>query len=107
MDRKRLEHRIKEKVVKALELDIEPSDIPDNEILFGGGFGVDSVSMLEILVAIEEEFEIEIEDENFRVEEFSSIRQLAEYIDSAIQAKNYSDSTQLNPQKRFCSVEKV
>ena len=92
MDRKRIEHRIKEKIVKTLELDIEPSDIPDDEILFGGGLGVDSVSMLEILVALEEEFKIEIEEEDFRVEEFSSIRQLAEYIGSALQAKNHSDS---------------
>lgn len=92
MDVKRIEHRIKEKIVKTLELDIEPSDIPDDEILFGGGLGVDSISMLEILVAMEEEFEIEIEEEDFRVEEFSSIRQLAEYINGALQAKNYSDN---------------
>ena len=92
MDRKRLEHRIKEKIVKALELDIEPSDIPDDEVLFGGELGLDSISMLEILIAIEEEFEIEIEEENFRVEEFTSMRQLAEYIDGALQAKNHSDS---------------
>ena len=93
MDRRRLGQRIKEKIVKVLDLDIEPSDIPDDEVLFGGGLGEDSVSMLEILVAIEEEFEIEIEEENFRVEEFSSIRQLTEYIDGALQAKNHSDST--------------
>lgn len=92
MDVKRIEHRIKEKIVKTLELDIEPSDIPDDEMLFGGGLGVDSISMLEILVAMEEEFEIEIEEEDFRVEEFSSIRQLAEYINGVLQAKNYSDN---------------
>ena len=91
MDRRRLEHRIKERVVKALELDIEPSDIPDDEVLFGGELGLDSISVLEVLVAIEEEFAIEIEEEDFRVEEFASIRQLAEYIGSAL-AKNHSDS---------------
>lgn len=93
MDRKRIEHRIKERIVKALELDIEPSEIPDDEVLFGGELGLDSIAMLEILVAIEEEFEIEIEEENFRVEEFSSIRQLAEYIDGVLQVKNHADST--------------
>ena len=92
MNRKRIEHRIKKKIVKTLGLDIEPSDIPDDEILFGGGLGVDSISMLEVLVAMEEEFEIEIEEEDFRVEELSSIRQLAEYINGALQAKNHSDS---------------
>ena len=99
MDRRRLEHRIKEKIVKALELDIEPSEIPDDEMLFGGELGLDSISVLEVLVAIEEEFEIEIEEEDFRIEEFSSIRQLAEYIDGVLQTENHSDSTQLNPQR--------
>ena len=93
MPKNKIEHRIKEKIVKALELDIEPSDIPDDEVLFGGELGLDSIAMLEILVAIEEEFEIEIEEDNFRVEEFSSIRQLAEYIDGVLQAENHSDST--------------
>lgn len=99
MDKDRLEHRIKERVVEALELDIEPSDISADEVLFGGELGLDSMSMLEILVALEEDFEIEIEEEDFRVEEFSSIRQLAEYIGRAIQAKNHSDSTHVNPQR--------
>lgn len=92
MDKDRLEHRIKERVVDALDLDIEPSDISGDEVLFGGELGLDSIAMLEVLVALEEEFEIEIEEENFRVEEFSSIRQLAEYVGSALQAKNHSDS---------------
>ncbi len=98
MNEKRLEHRIKEQIVKALELDIQPSDIPNDEMLFGGELGLDSISILEILIALEEEFEIEIGDEDFRVEEFSSIRQLAVYIDGAL-AKNHSGSTQPNPQR--------
>lgn len=88
MDRKELELRIKKKIVYALELDVEPSEVPENEVLFGDGFGADSVAILEILVAIEDEFGIEIDDEEFRVESFSTIRQLAEYVDDALKEKN-------------------
>lgn len=72
--------RVKEVIVKALDLRVEPEEIPDDETIFGGGIGADSTATLEIVFAVEEEFGIEVEDEDLRVELFDSVRSLTEYV---------------------------
>jgi len=75
-----IEYRIKRMIVERLDLKIEPEDIEDEEMLFGGGLGLDSVATLEIVVGLEEEFGIEVLDEELRVELFDSVRSLADYV---------------------------
>ena len=75
-----IKYRIKRMIVERLDLKIEPEDIEDEEMLFGGGLGLDSVATLEIVVGLEEEFGIEVLDEELRVELFDSVRSLADYV---------------------------
>ena len=72
--------RVKQTLVQALELDIDPDEIDDDEPLFGEGFGADSITSLKIVFALEEEFGFEIDDEDLQVELFDSVRTLSRYI---------------------------
>ena len=64
-----IEERVKKMVVKRLSLDILPQEITDEGPLFGiddsgVGLGLDSVDALELVVGINEEFNIKINSEN-------------------------------------------
>ena len=72
--------RVKQVFVQALELDIAPDEIDDDEPLFGEGLGADSIASLKIVFALEEEFGFEVDDEDLQVELFNSVRTLSQYI---------------------------
>lgn len=72
--------RVKQTLVQALGLDVNPDEIDDNEALFGEGLGADSIASLEIVFALEEEFGFEVDDEDLQVELFDSVRTLSQYI---------------------------
>ena len=72
--------RVKQVFTQALELDIEPDEIDDDEPLFGEGLGADSIASLKIVFALEEEFGFEVDDEDLQVELFNSVRTLSQYI---------------------------
>ena len=75
-----IRRRVKEVIVRALDLQVDPEEIPDDEVIFAGGIGADSTATLEVIFAIEEEFGIEVDDEDLRVELFDSVGTLAEYV---------------------------
>ena len=72
--------RVKQVFVEALELDIDPDEIDDDEPLFGEDLGADSISSLKIVFALEEEFGFEVDDEDLQVELFNSVQTLSQYI---------------------------
>ncbi|MDA3971316.1 MAG: phosphopantetheine-binding protein [Desulfobulbaceae bacterium] len=73
---------LKQLVVTALRIeDFDPRDIKDDEPLFGDeGLGLDSVDALELVVHIEQQYGIQIEDEEVGRTAFASITALAEFI---------------------------
>jgi acyl carrier protein len=75
-----LRERIKELVVQCLFLDIEPSSINDGDNLMEV-HGVDSVNLFEIVVALEEDYGISFQDEDFDVETFSTVGSIAELVE--------------------------
>lgn len=87
-----LKNEIKTLIIEALALeDITPTDIIDDEPLFGDGLGLDSIDALELGVAIKQRYNINIkgEDENAIKAHFASVSSLANYIDQQTQqAKN-------------------
>ena len=78
--------RVKKIIVKSLELDIESHEIGDDESLFEG-IGADSIAALEIIFALEEEFGIEVDDEDLRVELFDSVSVMSRYIADVLKNK--------------------
>ena len=79
--------RVKQTIVRALELQVDPEDIADDEVLFGEGLGLDSTATLEIVFALEEEFSIEVDDDDLQVELFSSVSSLVEYVETRLREK--------------------
>ncbi|MCL1967860.1 MAG: phosphopantetheine-binding protein [Fibromonadales bacterium] len=79
-----LNERLKELIIKALELeDITPADIDDAAPLFGSGLGLDSIDALELVVAIKEEFGVSFAQNSDETRKaFASVNALAEYIAS-------------------------
>ena len=75
-----LKQRIKELVVQCLFLEVEPAAMGDGENLMEA-YNVDSVNLFEIVVALEEDYGISFQDEDFNVETFSTVESIAELVE--------------------------
>jgi len=84
-----LKHRLKELLIERLKFeDMTPEDIGDDDALFEGGLGLDSIDALEIVVMLESEFGLKIKNESSARESFRSIATLAQFVmDRAAEAK--------------------
>ncbi len=74
-----LKPQIKDMIVERLFLNVEPQDIPDDANLMET-YNIDSVNLFEIVVGLEEQFEVPMEDDDFNIETFSSVDHIAEFV---------------------------
>jgi acyl carrier protein len=79
---RRLEKNLKVKsmIIQQLGLDVEPAVVSDNQPLFGRGLEMDSLDTLEIVVLVNNEFNVLISDDDF--EAFGSINALVDFIEA-------------------------
>ena len=75
------EERLKKVLIERLRLKIAPEDIQDDAPLFGEGLGLDSIDALELAIAVEKNFGVEIKNEQEGRTAFQSIRHLAAFIE--------------------------
>ena len=77
-----LEHEIKELIIEALALeDVTPVDIEPEAALFVEGLGLDSIDALELAMALEERYGVQIgDDPELNQQIFASVRNLAGYV---------------------------
>ncbi len=77
-----LEHEIKELIIEALMLeDVTPAEIEPDASLFVDGLGLDSIDALELAMALEERYGVEIGDDPEQNQQiFASVRQLAAFV---------------------------
>lgn len=80
-----IEYRIKQVIIRTLSLEVDAEEIDDADELFDGGLGLNSMATIEIIVGLEEEFGIEVPDEDLRVELFDSVQTMADYVRTALQ----------------------
>lgn len=81
-----LRRKLKELLIERLKFeDMTPDDIPDDEPLFGGGLGLDSIDALEIVVMLESEFGISVKNETSARDSFRSISTLAGYVEQKLE----------------------
>ena len=76
-----LRRKLKELLIERLKFeDMTPDDIGDDEPLFAGGLGLDSIDALEIVVMLESEFGIRVKNETSARDYFKSIASLADFV---------------------------
>ncbi|MGX8907101.1 acyl carrier protein [Streptomyces netropsis] len=71
--------KIKSMIIDRLGLDVEPAVVSDNQPLFGRGLEMDSLDTLEIVVMVNNEYDVLISDDDF--EAFGSINALVDFIE--------------------------
>lgn len=82
METAALKQRVKEQVVEFLNLKaVKPSDIKDDEPLFGDGLGLDSIDSIELIVLLSREYGIEIKDPKDGRKILVDINTMVDYIE--------------------------
>ena len=64
-------------LVAGLDVQLAADQIEDTTFLFEGGLGLDSFAVVELIVAIEQNFAIEFPEEDLSPESFQDLRTLA------------------------------
>lgn len=78
---------LKEQIIAQLNLQhIKPEDIGDDQPLFVEGLGLDSIDALELIVLLQQQYNIKLNNAEDGPKVFRSVRTMAEYI-TAHQAK--------------------
>jgi acyl carrier protein len=68
-------------IVKTLNLEVEAVEIDPQAPLYGEGLGLDSIDMLEIALAVSQQFGVKLRaDDKNNIQIFSSLRSLNTYI---------------------------
>jgi len=85
MDDADIEANLKNLIVDRLFLKIKPEEI-QSDIPLTTAYGVDSVSLLELVVGLEDGFGIRIEDGEFNAQDFSTVAALREFVKARLPA---------------------
>ena len=72
---------LKEQIIETLNLKhLKPEDIGDDQALFGEGVGLDSIDALELIVLLQQYYNITIQNPQEGPIIFKSVRTIADYI---------------------------
>lgn len=78
---------LKRQIIAQLNLQhVTPEQISDDQPLFVEGLGLDSIDALELIVLLQQEYNIKINNAEDGPKVFSSVRSMAEYIAANRQA---------------------
>jgi acyl carrier protein len=81
METTELKEQLKRQIIQFLNLtDLTPTDISDNEPLFGEGLGLDSIDSLELIVLLKKEYGIDIKDPREGRKVLVDVATMADYI---------------------------
>ncbi len=81
MNLSELEQNLKVQIIEQLNLnDVKPEDIETDQQLFGKGLGLDSIDALELIVLLEEKYDLKISQSEDGPKIFYSVATIAKYI---------------------------
>ena len=84
MDRDAVRNQLKEIMISELNLEGKtPADIEDEGALFGAGLGLDSLDALQLAMAIEEHFGVQVPEGEEARPVFANVNTLVDFIVSA------------------------
>jgi acyl carrier protein len=73
-------HQLKEIIAYKLDVNLGIEEIDENVSLYEDGLGLDSMAIVDLIVAIEKEFSLEIDDEELNAELFNNLSNLARFL---------------------------
>jgi len=74
---------LKKQIVEQLNLQhVKPEEIGDDQPLFVEGLGLDSIDALELIVLLQQQYNIKLNNAEEGPKVFRSVRTMAEYIQS-------------------------
>ena len=83
METTELKEKLKSQIILFLNLtDLTPTDIKDDEPLFGDGLGLDSIDSLELIVLLKREYGITIQDPREGRKILVNVNTMADYIEA-------------------------
>ena len=85
-DDAQIEDQLKAMIVERLFLKVSPSEIADDDLLMER-FEIDSVRLFEIVIGLEEVFNISLEDDEFSIERFESVKAIAALVRTKLEAQ--------------------
>lgn len=78
MNRVQIQEKLKEIIVESMELNMKPEEIDGGDLI--GELNINSVDALEILVWVENQFQITIPDEDLNSSLLESLDNLVDYL---------------------------
>ncbi|GIV34574.1 MAG: acyl carrier protein [Chitinophagales bacterium] len=81
MKKEELKTELKKNIIKYLNLlEMKPEDIGDNQILFDGSMGLDSIDAFELIVMLEREYQVKITDPREARKILIDVETIADYV---------------------------
>jgi acyl carrier protein len=77
--------QLKELILEVTQMKIKPEEIADNANLFTD-CGLDSTSVVDLIVSIEQKFDISIDEDELDIKLFQSLAVLATFVEEKIEA---------------------
>jgi acyl carrier protein len=74
--------KLKDLIVYELDINVKREDLSDDSPLLEGGIGLDSISIVNLIVLIEKNFNIRFQDEEITMDLFSDLDTLSSFIES-------------------------
>lgn len=87
--------QLKHIIADELEMNIKLKEIDENISLFEEGIGLDSVTLMEYIVLIEERFGLRFSEEELNIEPFSNLRTLAHHISNKLEMEKKQEGVSL------------
>lgn len=73
---------VRDVLIEALELPDQPDDLMEGTLLFGARPELDSFGVVALVGALEDRFDITIDDDEFGAELFETVGTLVEFVDA-------------------------
>lgn len=77
---------LKRIIANELAVEWESPSIDPNAPLFEGGLGLDSMMLVDLIAAVEKCFDVELTDDDLRIETFESLSTLARFVRGRLEA---------------------
>jgi acyl carrier protein len=80
MEKNNVTGRIKQIIIRHINPELKLEELSDATPLIGRGLGLDSVSLLELVVAIEADFDMRFDEKDMSPELFANVASIAAYV---------------------------